>query len=821
MFLCIFLVTQVAFFTIIYGKEMKDWITIFSMVTLLTPAALAADGVFSRAVPGVVDTAKNTVNVTARNSETNPKTETVARTTASRATPTRGTSDDTTDVKSARTTVSRVIPSVSVDTATTNNPTRTVATTARTAASARSNLNTAVKTVGRNSRVSDASINSNPAVRRAGLVLRPSTAEVGGRATMDDSGTQTGSNIDEEIRTMRGRATTANRETIAEATQRLEQTAALNKSCQEQYNECMDQFCSVVDANQKRCSCSANLSRYTKVEDAVKDANAQLNEVAQRIRYVGLSADEIRAILTETEAEAELSGKKDTSETRSMLEQIEAMIRDPQSSTSYSADMSSDFGLDMDLDFSSESADLFSLDFMGTDSGSSMSRLRGTDLYNAAKKRCKTVLNECAGAGATTKQITGNYDLAIDKDCIAYEQGLNKMNDTLVSNVRSANLMLQKARLAVLQNQNAYDAKGCIAALEACMTDDMVCGDNYYRCVDPTKKYIDENGEVVLGQDISNITAFMKEYSNASINKAYIEHAYGTQTVTDDDCKKAKGSATSGNNDGSCVVKYLMTKIGTKQSVTEEGLCRAVLDKCRRYTYVDEVYQPYNDVVVNYIQRAMVNILAAQHNIISEYASTCMIDVASCYNQQVTQVNAWSTNASAASVRNIMRGACRNTALTCAYAVFNGDSVCWDQDGDGKHADNECSTSPAPGDYIEALSEMFYQSLLCPDNSTYVANPTSEGYEIGNGKSYVNAHCKCYDDYEASGTTCVAKCGDDMERNAYGTCVCKSSFETVNGKFVPKCPDNASRQGDGNCVCNEGFNGDGTTCTPQDSTGEN
>ena len=66
-------------------------------------------------------------------------------------------------------------------------------------------------------------------------------------------------------------------------------------------------------------------------------------------------------------------------------------------------------------------------------------------------------MNQCKDAGGTESQITGHYDLAIDKDCIAYEQGLDKLNKQLVSNVRSANLMLQKARLAVLQNNNEYD----------------------------------------------------------------------------------------------------------------------------------------------------------------------------------------------------------------------------------------------------------------------------------------------------------------------------------------------------------------------------
>ncbi|MBQ8686822.1 MAG: hypothetical protein IJ517_03625, partial [Alphaproteobacteria bacterium] len=476
---------------------MTKLLTCFLAIVIAAPAAVAADGSISRAIPGAKNTETNvsvtdrgTVSRVAVRSNVSKKNDTDTARTVSRIFSGNDT-DETSGAKTARaTTISRAI-SAGVSSAET----------------ARSNLDAAVNTVGRNKRVSSASINSNPTVRRAGITLRPSTAEVGGRATIGDTGQQTGSNIDEAVRTVQSRAATENnRETIAQATERLEQTATLNKSCQQQYNECMDQFCAVIDANQGRCSCSSNLSRYTKVEEAVKNANTQLNEVAQRIRYVGLSADEIRAIMTETEAEEALSGTVDTSETRNMLAEIEDLIRDPVSTSSYSADTYT--GLDMSLDFTSDTADMFSLDFLNTDSTSSFSNLRGTDLYNAAKRRCNTILNQCKGAGATPSQITGNYDLAIDKDCIAYEQGLTKMNETLVSNVRSANRMLQKARLAVLQNKNQYDAKGCIAALENCMKDDMVCGDNYFKCVDPTKVYIDENGEVVLGQQISNILDF-------------------------------------------------------------------------------------------------------------------------------------------------------------------------------------------------------------------------------------------------------------------------------------------------------------------------
>ncbi len=656
---------------------MKKLLTCFFAIALFTPVAHAADGAVSRVMPSGGGDAKPVTS--ARNSG-------VSRSTV-RAPQTKN-KDVSSVAPNVRGTVSRVFTGAA--------PKVTGAVAPRSNVVSRSVVTTRGDAIG-NVR-GERSVTATPSTsgRRAGVGVRPTTTAVGGRAEIGDSGIQTGSNIDASIRNVRGRAATVTAESIEEAKQVLEQTASLNKSCQEQYNECMDQFCAVIDANQKRCSCSSNIAQYAKVESAVKDANNQLNEVAQRIRYVGLSADEIRAIMNETEAEEALSGSTDTSETRSMLEEIEDLIRDPQTATaSYSEGAS--FGLDLNLDFSSDGADMFNLDFLNTDN-TSFSNLRGADLYNAAKKRCSTVLTQCKDAGATTTQITGNYDLAIDKDCVAYEQGLNKMNDTLRSNVRSANLMLQKARLAVLQNKNQYDAKGCIAALNTCMTDDMVCGSDYFKCVDPTKRYIDENGEVVLGQDISNITAFMEDYNNASIDRTFLENAQNTN-ITEGDCNAVAA------NDGKCVAKYLLSKIGTGAKVTDGGLCRAVLDKCQAYTYQNGTYDKYNDVVINYVQRAMVNIRAAQQQIISDYASSCMTDIAACYNQQVSQLNTWSSGSSLNGIYNVMRGACRNVALTCAFAIFDQDS------------DYPADTSDDK--YITGVSEMFYNSLLCEDGEIY------------------------------------------------------------------------------------------------------
>ena len=692
---------------------MRKLLTCFIAMLAVAPNCFAAS--VSRVVPGVTDDASSNAR---------------------------------TDMRDGRAVSARTATDEAVNTSRSVTPSRVIQTPASRAVrsasdTSRAALDAAVNTVGRNSRVSAASINSDPAVRRAGLVLRPSTAEVGGRATIGDSGVQTGSNIGVGLRGVQSRAATnVTAESIANVTEKMQQLAVLNQSCQEQYNDCMDQFCKALDDNQGRCSCSANLSRYTKTETAVKDANNRLNEVAQNIRYIGLSADEIRTIMTETEAESALAGTADTSETRNMLDKIEDLIRDPTSSNSYVADNFTDFTLD--LDFSSPDGDgLFDFDFLNMGNSSSFSNLRGTDLYKAAKKRCNSILTQCKQAGATSDLISGNYDLAIDRDCMAYEQGLKKMNDSLTSNVRSATRMLQKARLTVLQNKNQYDAKGCVAALETCMTDDMVCGEDYLKCVDPTKRYIDENGKVILGQNITTIRNFMTKYNNALIDKDYLDFAYDTQLVDDTECVKGPNVDTGfGGNDGSCIAKYLLQKIGTKQNVTDEGLCRAVLDKCQNYTYdKNDNYKRFNDVVVNYVQRAMVNINAAQRQIISDYASSCITDIASCYNQQVSQVNTWSSNASVANIQRVMSGACRNVALTCAYAVFDGDTT-------------NCPTGTSgQTTCIQKISEMFYQSLLCPDNSVYQTRASST---FGNGTSYVNAHCVCASGYKAQGSACVA-----------------------------------------------------------------
>ena len=67
----------------------------------------------------------------------------------------------------------------------------------------------------------------------------------------------------------------------------------------------MDNFCNVLDDNQGRCSCSANLSNYAETEEALKQATEDLQDVALQIQYIGLTADEVETLFTQTEAATE------------------------------------------------------------------------------------------------------------------------------------------------------------------------------------------------------------------------------------------------------------------------------------------------------------------------------------------------------------------------------------------------------------------------------------------------------------------------------------------------------------------------------------
>ena len=503
------------------------------------------------------------------------------------------------------------------------------------------------------------------------------------------------------------------------------------KSCQQEINDCLDQFCAVLDDNKKRCMCSESLPRYMEIEKAVKTANSKLSSTVQKIRYVGLSEEEVRSILSETEAESVLSSTKDTTESRNMLGEIERIIKNSDKVAK------NDKGI-LDLDFNFDE-DL-SLDFL-EEKKSGFANLRGIELFNTAKKRCDSVIKRCGKQDS--EQMIMNYEVLIHKDCRVYEKALNKMNDTLTKNIRNANQLLQKARLTSVENKNQFDLKGCVGELNKCMTDNVICGENYEKCLDPTKRFIDENGKIILGSDLSKVKEFTKDYNNMTINTQFIKDSRNVNYSID----KNNNTVTNTNYDGKLITKYLIDKIGTGDKAKDNGLCRHVLDKCQKNTYTEDgKYNKYNEVIVNYIKYALTSIRAQQEKIISEYASKCTMELDNCYNKQVSKIKEQSRDyiISDEILISIMQGACKNIATTCASTIFNCT---------GENCTNKLTyryMKPAKGCKIAFGNDRAEDDINCTK---------------ADKDNCVSIGCSCIEDYISYKGKCLSKDDNSIKTN--------------------------------------------------------
>lgn len=472
-------------------------------------------------------------------------------------------------------------------------------------------------------------------------------------------------------------------ESAADATQSMDELAQITDFCKAQYTSCMDNFCNVLDDNQGRCSCSKNIKNYAKTEEALKAATEALQDVAQQIQYIGLSADEIETLFTQTEAEIQMQSTQDNTQLKNDLDRIKNLIVDVKGgSASTVSDAGMGFNLSGLLDFSIDSTgfDLASLFGTTTADTSSISNQRGETLYKTAAARCKSaVLTNCAAQGVDISVIANSYDMEIDKQCIAYERSLTDTNAEMNQTVRNAKGVLQRARLMVAQQKNSYDLRGCVNALDSCMQDDYVCGTDYEYCLDPTGKYI-VDGEIVVGStpgyvvSSSALTAPGIDYGESkTLYSTWFydnnKYAFGTDndkgTLADYINKTVTSTAQTQTSD--IMSNYLLYKIGYNTDGKNYGMCMSVLNKCQDYTYTgttaaNRTYNPANDVVKEYLQRTLTKIKVAQDEVIADYAENCITDVSSC----LATNNYEKSN-------NIAINACRAQIRTCMSV--NGDTT--------------------------------------------------------------------------------------------------------------------------------------------------
>ncbi len=600
--------------------------------TVVSPRNITGRATTSRAITSsATQTARNVASRNVSNATTartvSTRTATTPRTntaTSTRGSISRSGNSSSTAREVATTTVSNRPSTTVSSTGTTSQPGLTT----------RSSSNSNTPNTARSSIIQTDTVNSPLYISSSGRVSVNNTANVATR-----------------VPTIRvGSASTLSTTTTSESTSSttsIDELAQLTDYCKAQYVACMDNFCDVLDDNQGRCSCSANLADYAETEAALKQATENLQEVALQIQYIGLTSEQVESLFTQTEAELEMQTTKDTSQLKDMLDEIKDMIVDVKTGSTSSNSLSLDLSGLLEFTIDSTGFDLTSF-FGMTNNTDSISNQRGEQLYKTASARCKSaVLNSCAAQGVDITVITNSYDLEIDKACIAYERSLTDSNDQMTATVRNAKSVLQRARLLVAQQKNAYDLRECITELDSCMQNEFVCGENYENCLDPSGKYI-VNGEIVVGSkpgapgnpkspiyqtwlygnDNKYAWATTDSTQTGTVQPGSLSE-YITLTVTTDSAKNSSLSMS----------EFLQNKIGyhDNDSGKNYGMCMSVLNSCQDVTYKgtgqNATYQPVNNVIKEFLNRTLIQIKASQDSILADYAENCITDVAACLAQ--------------------------------------------------------------------------------------------------------------------------------------------------------------------------------------------
>jgi len=544
-------------------------------------------------------------------------------------------------------------------------------------------------------------------------------------------------------------------EDIAETTTTLDAVSDLTEYCKAQYAQCMDNYCNILDDAQGRCSCSSNIQKYQETEKTLAEISEKYKDVIQKIKYIGLTANQIATLFTETEAEIAMSQtyKEDQTKLKTDLEDIRKMIVDV-SDIKKSNQSSSENGLFIDTSGLFDFSDSESFDFSSfLNENKSASQLRGAALFKTATQRCKTaVLDSCTDQGIDANVITNSYDLMIDKQCIEYTRALNEENAEMRRKVRNAQIILQQARLMLAQQKNTYDLRGCVAALDECMQDEYVCGDDYKLCLDPTGKYL-ANGEIVKGGtpgiaggspvttktlgDISDTKTWVScgmyglystwDYDNPKLASPTSESCSGknawgsgaTESLNayiDEKVKawkeKYKDTTKQEIND---MATFLLSRVGYVEKNNKKGdkqnygMCSSVLEQCQDYTFEytnkkqqDDKYLPDNEVIRQYLAMALTKIKLEQDSILADYAESCWSDVYSCLSTNSFDEN-YPTNTASKTAVN----ACRGEIASCMSVTGYQPS------------DNATLTLSAMSDWVTA------KLISCPENTMLKFTPTT------------------------------------------------------------------------------------------------
>ena len=276
---------------------------------------------------------------------------------------------------------------------------------------------------------------------------------------------------------------------------------SLNYSkCKTVYYDCMDEFCANKDANLRRCACSSRIHEFDNIKKQLSDVEDKMLDFNQRLLTVSMDKEDAEAISVATEGEKAFA-TQDTSASEKILQTITDTLNN--SGKSKIDNNLSPISLSLNLDTAWDTVD--------STSGVATSAKSGLDLYNAATPICVEMAREvCTDDELDIAQ--NGYKLTIQQDCDTVAKSYKTQYNTAMEKIHESSALLDMSRLNVYQQHNSDDTLTCKKKILNQLYDTSVCGENLYKCLDMSGKYVDPStGKAFLSEDLGELTSLLKE----------------------------------------------------------------------------------------------------------------------------------------------------------------------------------------------------------------------------------------------------------------------------------------------------------------------
>lgn len=415
----------------------------------------------------------------------------------------------------------------------------------------------------------------------------------------------------------------------------------------------MDQFCAKANETYRRCFCSERFTEFRDEEAALDEAKTLLMQFEDNnLNAVNKTASEVNAMYTATVGEEAI--KNDVSGAAAILSEISDLLSGKKKANSKSNAAMSPLDVG-DLDFSVDVDDIWSNnnsgnDIFGSRSASDLSNLEGGELYKNAHEQCMKLISDSCENNAVLTMARSSYSILITQDCNLYEKKIDTQKEAVAKTTRQANKYLMDARLEEYRAHNSTDVNDCLAKVKEAVQGDMVCGENYKKCLDPTGMYVNATtGAAIYSPMLFKLTEQINLYQSANSSQDLLTVNREFANFLDDKRKFAAGA----------------------------------LDTCRDMA---------ETVWTEFKRTAIIEIAQSQNELIENVKSTCVSTMGDCYDStsgQLKEFDTTTSQVSGAMAAYAARDMCKEKVVACA-ALYGDPSNPCQFDSNGKLTTPNC-----------------------------------------------------------------------------------------------------------------------------------